>query len=192
MPTTKPVQGPKETGATLCALKSRWAVAIVLTATCLTAACRSGEPTQITLEAAMTATPPAESAPGPGEPGGPPPGSETAQPSVDSAAAPPSWLIEADPASLAAVERAQKFLANSVGIAAVDIQIEAVEAVDWPDGSLGCPEPGQMYIQVITPGYRVRMRSGDVTYEVHTDDRPDGAITLCEGGPPGLPGLPDS
>jgi len=135
----------------------------------------------------MTATPPSDSAPGAGNPSPPLPGRNSPPPSVDSAAASPSWLIEADPGSLAAVERAQKFLANSVGIAAVDIQIEEVEAVDWPDGSLGCPESGQMYIQVITPGYRVRMRSGDRTYEVHTDDRPDGAITLCEGGPPGLP-----
>ena len=29
------------------------------------------------------------------------------------------------------------------------------EAVEWPDGSLGCPELGVMYIQVITPGYQV-------------------------------------
>ena len=33
----------------------------------------------------------------------------------------------------------------------------AVESVTWPDGSLGCPEPGRVYPQALVPGYRVRI-----------------------------------
>ena len=27
------------------------------------------------------------------------------------------------------------------------------EAVTWSDGSLGCPQPGEYYTQVLVPGY---------------------------------------
>lgn len=37
------------------------------------------------------------------------------------------------------------------------ITVTAVEPVDWPDASLGCPEPGRTYAQVITPGWRIRL-----------------------------------
>src|SRR5688500_8329755 len=30
----------------------------------------------------------------------------------------------------------------------------------WPDGSLGCPKPGEMYTQMIVPGYRVVLQAG--------------------------------
>jgi hypothetical protein len=42
---------------------------------------------------------------------------------------------------------------------------------DWPDSSLGCPEPGRAYAQVITPGFVVTIDSDDLINEVqvHTD-----------------------
>jgi hypothetical protein len=46
-------------------------------------------------------------------------------------------------------------LAAREGIDADDIAVVADEAVTWPDGSLGCPEPGMMYTLALTPGYRV-------------------------------------
>lgn len=42
-----------------------------------------------------------------------------------------------------------------------------VEEVEWPDTSLGCPEPGKAYAEVIVPGCRVVMRLGDEVYEYH-------------------------
>ncbi|CAD5369228.1 exported hypothetical protein [Rubrivivax sp. A210] len=32
------------------------------------------------------------------------------------------------------------------------------EAVTWPDGSLGCPQPGRMYTQALVPGWRIVVR----------------------------------
>ena len=40
---------------------------------------------------------------------------------------------------------------------------------EWPDSSLGCPKPGQAYLQVITPGYRVVLGANGKEYEYHTD-----------------------
>ena len=38
------------------------------------------------------------------------------------------------------------------------ISIETLESVTWPDGALGCPEPGVMYTQALVPGYRLVLR----------------------------------
>jgi predicted small lipoprotein YifL len=50
-------------------------------------------------------------------------------------------------------------------------------AVEWSDGSLGCPQPGQMYPQVITPGYHVVLRVDDVEYDYRATT--DGFFFLC-------------
>ena len=55
-----------------------------------------------------------------------------------------------------------------------------VEAVEWPDAGLGCPQPGQMYAAVITPGYRIALDTDSNTYAVHTSSRLDGPFVLCE------------
>lgn len=60
-------------------------------------------------------------------------------------------------------------LANALGLRPEEIAVVAVEEQDWPDSSLGCPEPGRSYLQVITPGYRVILAAGGQRYEYHTD-----------------------
>ncbi|MGC8836860.1 MAG: hypothetical protein ACP5UM_00470 [Anaerolineae bacterium] len=80
------------------------------------------------------------------------------------------------PSGLTARERAAAdlcaaTLAGQLAIPVETIQVLEVEAVEWPDTSLGCPEPGMMYAQVITPGYRVRLRAGEATYTLHTDGK---------------------
>ena len=50
---------------------------------------------------------------------------------------------------------AREALAEKLGIAADVPQLIVFEPVDWPDTSLGCPEPGKVYAQVITPGFRL-------------------------------------
>ncbi len=49
-------------------------------------------------------------------------------------------------------------------------QIELVEAasVTWPDGSLGCPQPGMAYTQALVDGLLIRLRAGDRIYEYHS------------------------
>ena len=78
------------------------------------------------------------------------------------------------------IERARARLVEEVdGISADEITLVTAEAVDWPDSSLGCPQPGMMYGQVITPGYKIVLEAGGVEYSFHTDANPDGQLILC-------------
>ena len=58
--------------------------------------------------------------------------------------------------------------------------------VQWSDASLGCPEEGMMYAQVITPGHRITFSYEGDHYEVHTsvsgDPGPPLNMVSCEGG----------
>lgn len=60
-------------------------------------------------------------------------------------------------------------LAQRLGLSREEIRVALVEAVDWPDTSLGHPQPGMMYLQVITPGFRVVLEAAGKTFEYHTD-----------------------
>lgn len=66
-------------------------------------------------------------------------------------------------------EMARHELAADLGIPVEDIVVEQVEPVEWPDSSLGVPQPGYMYTQVITPGYRILLRHGAERYEYHAN-----------------------
>jgi len=78
-------------------------------------------------------------------------------------------------------------LASRLGIGEdqieAQIRMNLLETVEWRDSSLGCPEPGRMYLQVITPGYRIVLRAGGKLYEYHAAQGQNRAI-LCEGGIP--------
>ena len=92
-------------------------------------------------------------------------------------------------ASEAMVEAARLDLAARLGVDASSFQVGAVEEIDWPDASLGCPQLGVLYIQVVTPGLRVTLQSGGQTYDYHTDLT--GRVVLCPaGGPPAATPLP--
>jgi hypothetical protein len=77
-----------------------------------------------------------------------------------------------------AVAAARANLAKVLGLPEEEILVQLVEPVDWPDASLGCPEPDKMYAQVITAGYRVMLEAGGQNFEYHTGQG-DSAV-LCE------------
>jgi hypothetical protein len=81
------------------------------------------------------------------------------------------------PESAAAVDAALQAAATHLGVSPDQLQVTLVEPHQWPDASLGCPQPGQMYSQVVTPGYLVMITSGGHQLEYHTDMR--GRVTLC-------------
>lgn len=65
------------------------------------------------------------------------------------------------------------------------VSVVRAEAVTWNDGSLGCPEPGQLYTQVLTPGYWLVLRAGGQEFDFRASDR--GGLKLCpigQGRPP--------
>jgi hypothetical protein len=63
------------------------------------------------------------------------------------------------------VDRMLEQASDLSGMPASDLAVEGAEAVTWPDGSLGCPEPGMMYTQVLVDGYWVVIRAGAETYD---------------------------
>ncbi len=67
----------------------------------------------------------------------------------------------------AAIALAKKTLCAKLGVSVEAVQVDRAEAVDWPDASLGCPEKGMMYAQMITPGHKVLLKTGGKTYPVH-------------------------
>ena len=56
------------------------------------------------------------------------------------------------------------------GVKLETLVIKSVEAVEWPNTSLGNPEPGMSYAQVIVPGFKLvlELRRTGSTYTYHT------------------------
>ena len=79
------------------------------------------------------------------------------------------------------MEQAREDLTRRKGIDKGEITVVAVEAVNWPDTSLGCPEPNTMYAQVITPGYRILLSCAQEIHVYHSDrgDR----VVYCQSRP---------
>ena len=69
------------------------------------------------------------------------------------------------------VRRAIAQLARDQGIAESLIEVVSYEWTEWPDSSLGCPEPGRAYLTVITPGYRISLKAAGKLYEYHTNEK---------------------
>ena len=60
-----------------------------------------------------------------------------------------------------------------------EIILVSMEAVEWSDASLGCPQEGYMYAQVITPGYLIVLEANDEQFTYHTDEEGN-SIVPCE------------
>ena len=65
-----------------------------------------------------------------------------------------------------AISRARETL-RSTGVDPSLLTVTRTEPVTWHDSSLGCPQPGIQYLQVLTPGYRVELHGSQGDYFVH-------------------------
>ena len=84
---------------------------------------------------------------------------------------------------------ARKLLADELGADEGDFRLDSSEGVGWPDTSLGCPQEGMAYAQVLTPGYKLVFHHGGTSYPVHTNS--DGSdMVICRDGGAGAPALP--
>jgi hypothetical protein len=65
-------------------------------------------------------------------------------------------------------------LAEHLGVPAGSIEVVSAEEVTWPDGSLGCPEPGMSYTQALVEGSKVVLQHEDRVFVYHAgdDDQP--------------------
>jgi hypothetical protein len=77
-----------------------------------------------------------------------------------------------------AVNAAMADLASRLGVSESQIAIESADEIEWSDASLGCPQPGQFYAQVITPGFKIILSHDGREYNYHSSL--SGEPFLCE------------
>jgi len=68
-------------------------------------------------------------------------------------------------------------VAELTGAAPEQITLLSEEAVDFSDSSLGCPQPGMAYMQVITPGHQVMAEYAGEIYDVRVAG---GRAVICD------------
>ena len=74
---------------------------------------------------------------------------------------------------------ARQALAGEQSLPLVAPELVVLEAAEWNDASLGCPEPDRTYAQVITRGFSFRFEHEGQPYKYHTDR--DGTLVVeCE------------
>jgi hypothetical protein len=78
-------------------------------------------------------------------------------------------LLSTDPVAQSLVSVASRELAGRRGLALRRIDLVSVEAIIWPDASLGCPQPGASYAPGPIDGYRIVLEAGSEQTIYHTD-----------------------
>ncbi len=86
--------------------------------------------------------------------------------------------VTPDPRTQPVVDAVLRAASTRLNVPAAQLRVERVESREWNDSSLGCPQPGMMYAQVITPGYLVIVAGGGKRLEYHTDT--SGRAVLCK------------
>jgi hypothetical protein len=81
----------------------------------------------------------------------------------------PTIPANLDPNMQKLVDMAKEDLEQRLSISPTQIKMVEVTQVEWADSSLGCPQPGMSYLQVITPGYRIVLEVNGSQYEYHSN-----------------------
>jgi hypothetical protein len=77
------------------------------------------------------------------------------------------------------IEAARLDLARRLDIGTDVVVLLGAEEVTWSDSSLGCPQPGKVYLQVLIEGALIRLRFDDDDYSYHSGEGLE--QFLCEG-----------
>jgi hypothetical protein len=76
------------------------------------------------------------------------------------------------------VEKARALLQETVGAAAARATVVISQEVTWPDGSMGCPEPGMFYTQAQVRGFQVVFDLDGTRHDYRIT--PGGNVRICE------------
>ena len=79
-------------------------------------------------------------------------------------------------------------LEEAASLSSVDVDqilVIRAEAVTWPNGALGCPEPGMMYTQALVNGYWVVVQAGGQNYDFRIGSTGDFRLCAQQPGEPG-------
>lgn len=92
------------------------------------------------------------------------------------------------------IELAMMDLANHLKIQESQVSLVSVIEKTWPDSSMGCPQPGMAYTQVLTEGSQLILSANGKQYFYHA--KINGKYTFCAapkniGSKKRAPGGPD-
>ena len=88
------------------------------------------------------------------------------------------------------IEIAKENLAQWLSIAKYQINVVEAREVVWSNASLGCPQPGMLYAEVLTPGFLILLNVNGQDYEYHAGKNSD--AFYCENPSPPVEGMPDN
>lgn len=77
-----------------------------------------------------------------------------------------------------AERRALAVAAAHLEVRVEQLEVVAIEPVQWQDSSLGCPKPGRRYLPSAIAGYRVVVDHSGKKYQVHLGGKRG---LVCEG-----------
>jgi hypothetical protein len=86
------------------------------------------------------------------------------------------------------IAKAKDDLAQRLSIPVDQINGIDVKSVIWSNSSLGCPQPGMLYAEVLTPGFLILLSANGQEYEYHAGKASD--IFYCENPTPPVEGMP--
>ena len=69
------------------------------------------------------------------------------------------------------INHARADLARRLSVGETEIAEDSIEPAEFPDAALGAPVAGEMSAQVITPGWRIRLKTGGRSYEYRANGR---------------------
>jgi hypothetical protein len=91
-------------------------------------------------------------------------------------------MSERSPTLARIVEQAVADLARRLDVPPGAITVVSAHEVSWGDTSLGCPQPGMRYAQVVTDGTKVVLEHDGATYPYHSGGSRTDPF-LCEQEP---------
>lgn len=89
-------------------------------------------------------------------------------------------VITPSPEQERLIEAAARDLSAATDVPMDEIRLVSAVSVTWPDGALGCPEPGMGYTQALVDGLLITLSAGGKEFTYHTDGAT--AFVLCQGG----------
>ena len=87
-------------------------------------------------------------------------------------------VIDADPREV--INLVLTDAAGRSGLIIEKLRLTKIESDQWPDASLGCPQTGRVYAQVVSTGNRVVVDAGGEFLEYRV--APSGEFWLCDNG----------
>jgi len=90
----------------------------------------------------------------------------------------PNSTTPATPNLQSLIDKAKNDLAQRLSISITQINVVDAKAVTWSNSSLGCPQPGMVYAEVLTPGCLILLNANGQDYEYHVGKGSE--VLYCE------------